>query len=249
MHLRQIALVARHLEPVVADLCAVLGLEIGFRDPGVGEFGLHNAVMPVGTQFLEVVSPTREGTTAGRFLARRQGDGGYMTILQTDDIAADRRRVAGLGVRIVWQATLDDIATIHLHPADVGGAIVSLDQPEPRESWRWAGPDWKSKVRRDGARAITSATIEADDPVRMAARWAEVLGLPSPRRAGNTVVLELAPGAIHFMPAGPRGEGLAAVGVAAPDRDRMRASARARGLEDPGGGAVRIGGVLFELES
>ena len=72
MHIRQVALVARDLEPVVADLCAVFGLEVAFRDPGVGEFGLHNAVMPVGTTFLEVVSPVREGTTAGRFLEKRE---------------------------------------------------------------------------------------------------------------------------------------------------------------------------------
>ena len=40
MHIRQIALVARALEPVVSDLCAILGLDVGFRDPGVGGFGL-----------------------------------------------------------------------------------------------------------------------------------------------------------------------------------------------------------------
>src|SRR5205814_906057 len=83
---------------------------------------LHNAVMPVGQTFLEVVSPVREGTTAGRLLDRRGGDGGYMVILQTADLRADRTRLAALGVRIVWQVELDDIATVHLHPRDLGGA-------------------------------------------------------------------------------------------------------------------------------
>src|SRR5207302_11197019 len=108
MHIRQIALVARDLEPVVADLCAVLGLEVAFHDPGVGEFGLHNAVMPVGSTFLEVVSPVREGTTAGRLLDKRGGDGGYMVILQTDDLDTARTRLGPLGVRIVWQIAPDD---------------------------------------------------------------------------------------------------------------------------------------------
>ena len=71
MRLRQVATVARELEPVVDDFRAVLGIEVAYRDPGVAEFGLHNAVMPVGDTFLEVVSPTREHTTAGRFLDRR----------------------------------------------------------------------------------------------------------------------------------------------------------------------------------
>ena len=65
MRLRQIALVARELEPVVDDLCAVLGLEVCYRDPGVAEFGLHNALMPIGTSFLEVVSPDARGHHRG----------------------------------------------------------------------------------------------------------------------------------------------------------------------------------------
>src|SRR5262245_16796633 len=154
MHIRQIALVARELDPVVEDLCAVLGIVVGFRDPGVAEFGLRNAVMPVGTTFLEVVSPVRDDTTAGRFLARRGGDGGYMVILQTDDLDGDRARLARLGARVVWEATLDDIATIHVHPRDIGGAIVSVDQPRPPESWRWGGPDWRRSVRTDRVRRI-----------------------------------------------------------------------------------------------
>src|SRR5688572_7180451 len=64
MQVRQVALVARDLEPVVDDLCAVLGLEVAFRDPGVAEFGLRNAVLPIGRRFLEVVSPVRADATA-----------------------------------------------------------------------------------------------------------------------------------------------------------------------------------------
>ena len=248
MHIRQVALVARDLDPVVADLCAVFGLEVAFHDPGVGEFGLHNAVMPVGSTFLEVVSPVREGTTAGRLLDKRGGDGGYMVILQTDDLDAARTRLDPLGVRIVWQIALDDIATIHLHPRDLGGAIVSLDQPRPPESWRWGGPKWQAKVRTDAVHSIASVTIQADDPPRMAARWAEVLGLPAPRRSEAASTLALSPGAIRFVPiTDGRGEGVSAFGVAATDAGRALAAARARGLATAGR-SVSIGGVRVELE-
>ena len=141
MRLRQVALVAHHLEPVVDDLCAALGITVAFRDPAVAAFGLHNAVMPLGDTFLEVVSPLQSNTTAGRYLERRGGDGGYMVILQCDDLDADRRRVAELGVRVVWSLDLPDIRGTHLHPRDVGGAILSLDAAEPPDSWRWAGPE------------------------------------------------------------------------------------------------------------
>jgi hypothetical protein len=123
MRLRQIALVARELEPTVEALCDVLGVEVAFHDPGVEVFGLRNAVMPLGDTFLEVVSPERPGTSAGRLLERRGGDGGYMVIVQSQDREGDRSRMQRLGVRIVWEANLDDAATLHLHPRDVGGWI------------------------------------------------------------------------------------------------------------------------------
>jgi hypothetical protein len=52
MRLRQVVLVARRLEAALADLTAVLGIDVGYRDPGVAVFGLENAVMPVGDTFL-----------------------------------------------------------------------------------------------------------------------------------------------------------------------------------------------------
>jgi len=196
MQVRQVALVARDLDPVVADLCAVLGLEVGFRDPGVGEFGLRNAVLPVGRRFLEVVSPVRADATAARYLDRHGGDGGYMVLVQTADLAADRRRLAALGVRIVWQVTLDDIAAVHLHPRDVGGAIVSLDQPAPPASWRWGGPAWEATVRTDVVRDLVGVTIEATDPAALAARWSAVLGTSPPPDHG---VLALDRSEIRFV--------------------------------------------------
>ena len=82
--LRQICLVARELQPAVDDLKNILGLEVCYVDPEVKVFGLENALLPVGTNFIEVVSPIQENTAAGRYLNRRGGDGGYMIITQAD---------------------------------------------------------------------------------------------------------------------------------------------------------------------
>ncbi|HTI54640.1 MAG TPA: hypothetical protein VMC04_10435, partial [Verrucomicrobiae bacterium] len=71
LRMRQICLVARSLAPVVDEIRSVLGLEVCHRDPGVGKFGLENALFPVGDSYLEVVAPVRDGTTAGRYLDRR----------------------------------------------------------------------------------------------------------------------------------------------------------------------------------
>ena len=75
--LRQVALVARACGRVAAELGRAFGWGEPLRDPGVGGFGLTNAVFAVGGTFLEVVAPVRPDTTAGRYLERRGGDGGY----------------------------------------------------------------------------------------------------------------------------------------------------------------------------
>jgi hypothetical protein len=175
LRIRQIVFAARDLAKTVGEFEARLGLQVAYRDPLVAEFGLQNAVLPIGDQFLEVVSPTRDGTAAGRHL-ERHGDSSYMLILQTDDLDGDRMRLERLGVRVVWQASYPDIRAVHLHPKDIGAAIVSLDQPSPPESWRWAGPDWRNFVSKTGPRQIREVTIGARNPLAMAGRWSEVLG-------------------------------------------------------------------------
>src|SRR3954447_18165729 len=86
LRLRQICLVAPHLEPSVSTICTVLGTMVTYVDPNVEKYGLVNALMPFGNSFLEVVAPTQDGTAAGRYLDRRGGGGGYMVILDCDDI-------------------------------------------------------------------------------------------------------------------------------------------------------------------
>ena len=182
MRLRQIALVARDLAAARAEVTGVLGLDYAYDDPGVGKYGLCNAVFPVGTTFLEVVSPKAPGTTAERLLVKRGGDGGYMVILQVDDLAAARARVHDAGARVVDQIDRDGAAFTHIHPKDIGGAILSIDRMIPKERWEWGGPHWTEHVRTDVCVAIVGAELQAADPGRMASRWAAVLG----RSAGQS---------------------------------------------------------------
>lgn len=247
MHVRQIALVARELEPVVERLCSVLGVEVCFHDPGVAEFGLRNALMPIGDQFLEVVCPVREDATAARYLARRGGDGGYMVILQTDALARDRARLDALGVRVVWSITLPDIATLHLHPKDLPGAITSLDEPRPPESWRWGGPSWRDHVRAGRVSAIRGVRIQSAEPQALARRWGEVLDRPVEAQGpGARVVLDHGH-RIDFVPLqDARGEGLVALELRATDAAAVRAAARETGCLDPADRIV-VGGVAVEL--
>ena len=228
VRLRQVVLVAAQLEPVAERLRAELGLGEPFRDPNVAEFGIHNAVFALGDQFVEVISPNQEGTAAGRHLERLGGDGGYMLIFQLDDLDAARARAADEGIRVVWQLDLPDISGTHLHPADVGGAIVSLDRADPPGSWRWGGPDWTGKAGSGAPGRVTAATIAVDDPEATASRWGRVLGV-EPDGDGS---LQLDDVRIDFRTGS---EGLAEIAVELPDDVRA------------GRDAVEVGGVRFEL--
>jgi Glyoxalase-like domain len=217
IRLRQVALVGRELDPVVEEICDRFGLRVCYRDPGIASFGLHNALMTIGDQFLEVVAPIENGTTAGRLLDRRRGNGGYMAIFEVDDFDERLTLLDKLGIRAVWNVDRPDIRARHLHPRDIGGAIVSIDQPVPNGSWPWAGP-WTAHADTGVVTAIAGVTIGATDPAAMRARWADA-------RLDH---------AVRFVPASDRGEGIDGVDLVAADRSRA-------------GEPATIGGVEFRL--
>jgi hypothetical protein len=212
IRLRQIVMVAADLEAAESAVVEAFGVELCHRDPGVATFGLRNALFPIGDKLLEVVSPTEPGTTAGRFLDRRGGDGGYMVIVETDDLDDARRRITEAGARIVHEAIDDGVVGLHLHPGDVGGAIVSIDATDTWGEWPWAGPSWRDHIRTERVTDVLGVVVEANDPDDMAQRWSAVLGRPTD---GCTITLD--EGTIDFVPAGERGEGVAGFRLATAD--------------------------------
>ena len=180
--IRQAVLAARDLEPTIERLRDEFGLGEPYRDPGVGLFGLANAVFAVGDTFLEVVSPVQHDVPAAR-TATRQLDRaeaevcGYMVMLQIDDLPAAREHARAAGVREVFEVELEDIAEVHLHPGDMHGAIVSLSAPNPAGSWRWGGPDWNARAVAGG---VTGITVAVADPDAVGERWSAVAGGPIP---------------------------------------------------------------------
>jgi Glyoxalase-like domain len=225
LRMRQICLVARHLAPVVDEFQKVLGLEVCHRDPGVGKYGLENALFPIGHNFLEVVAPVRDGTTAGRYLERRGGDGGYMVITQCDDLAPRRKRCEAVGVRIANEIGYPEYRELQLHPRDVGAAMLSFSW---QEGARAPGGPWhpaayggtRSPARAGVIRAMTAAELQSEDPERLAQRWSQVIERPVVMREGQrTIALDDA--TLRFTEASDgRGEGLAGLDLDCADPAR-----------------------------
>lgn len=219
LRLRQIAMVAPELTPVEAEVGRIVVADICYRDPGVGKYGLENALWALGGTFLEALAPTQADTTAGRYMARRGGATGYMVILDTDDLAPLRARLVQLQVRIVEDLTVGDAqlhaTALHLHPRDTGGCLLSIDSHGPDSallgSYMWAGSNWHRHCRPD--LAISGAVMACDDPAATAARWAAILARPTSRH-GEGWRISLDNGALDFVPVtDSRGEGLNAIRI------------------------------------
>jgi len=177
VRIRQLVLAVHELEAAREELEDAFGIEEAYRDAGVAKYHLHNVLLPVGTDFLELVSPLGDEAPAARYLEQVGSEGGYMLIVQVDDWDEAVRRVEQAGVRIVERAERGHVQKgWHIHPADVPGAIVSFDWADPPEAWHWAGEDWERHVRTERVTGFAGAAISTREPETLAACWHEVLG-------------------------------------------------------------------------
>jgi len=114
----------------------------------------------------------------------------------------------------------------------------------PKERWEWGGPHWTEHVRTDVAVAIVGAELQAEDPGRMASRWATVLG-QSAEQSEEVWKIKLGEGEIRFVAARDgRGEGLGGFDVAVRSPSDVRRRAEAMGLTGPNGQIIVSGARL-----
>jgi hypothetical protein len=236
MKLRQVVFVCKDLESNAKELCETLGIDIAYRDPGVGKWGLANVVCPTGHDFLEIVSPTQEGTSAGRYIQRRKGDGGYMVILQVPDAIKERERITALGVRAVEKKDMAEYKYTHFHPSDTAGVLLSIDQtvaPAGTDAKLWwppASKDWLPHSKSNVTNGLGGVEIQAVDPDATAALWSKILNRPV---EGDIIRLD-DDGEIRFVPiADDRGPGVSAYDIKTVDRDAVLARARKRHHPQP----------------
>jgi hypothetical protein len=209
LRLRWLTLLAADPELGVAD---ALGLSRCSFDEELEGFGVSSAVYPLGPdRFLEVCAPVRPGSSAARRLDRA-GEGLYMAIFQVDTL--ERDRLAAAGIRVVAEfdraQTRGRWASLHLHPADTGGALLSLDVSDPPDDFTVVEGDWRSHVRTDVVTDLRGLEIDAP-----AERWAAATGgtLDGATLALDDAVVTFRPGPARVLLSGPADRDLTLGGV------------------------------------
>src|SRR5713101_275259 len=230
--LRQVTTLVGELEHALAELRSTLGLSASQQgEQTASTHGLSNAWLPIGSSMLEVGEPAHAGNAFHRF-HEQFGDGGYMVVLQTDDLDAARTRLERAGVRVTWEIDEGDSRELHLDHRDVGGTILALDWADPPGMWRWAGPDWPSHVRTQVVSELLGAEISVPEPSVVAARWAEVLEREVLHDADGSCQVLLDRGHLRFRPSDAHGRGrLTAVEVAAGDGRSIGREEQLAGLQ------------------
>lgn len=250
LRLRQVCLVAADLARETELIRKVFGLEVCYRDPNVARYGLENALFPVGTDFIEIVSPTQPGTAAGRFLERHRGRHGYMIIMDCTDPAGREAHCGSIGVRTANLLRHGDYLGVQLHPKDTGGAMLEFNHTaggtDPMGPYAPAGAGWQKFIRRETTLRMIGVEVECPDVAGFSARWGQILQKPVRAATEGRYRIELDTGRLDFLPSDRPQAVLAGIDLEVVDRERVMKMAQDLDCVDTRG-EVEVCGVRFRL--
>ena len=251
--IRQVCLACNDLERTSGMFRAVFGIEHAYSDPDMGQLGVRNEVLALGTDYLELISPVDEHAPASRFL-KRQGEGGYMVICQVDSLASQtkiRQRGADLGIRTVLDRNHRDANYLQWHPSDLGGTMLDTAFDHRAEfTGRWdpaGGAPGEYSTNRLPLRLV-KVGITCLDPRATAQTWAAItlgeVALDSMQRP----FLHLDNTDLYFLPPDDRFSQprLSRIHVASSETARILDNARNLGL-DVYGSRFALCGVEFTV--
>jgi hypothetical protein len=248
VRLRQICLVAPHLEPVVGDIADIMGLSVCYRDGNVAKYGLENALLPVDTILLEVVAPFQPGTAAGRFIDKTGGRGGYMAIFCCDDPDARGRHAKAMGVRVANVIDHAPYRGVQLHPRDCRAAFIEFNHTEGSDDilgpYPPAGPDWQKSIRKDVTQALVGVEMESPEPDVLAEHWGSIIGIPANKGASGESELMLPNCSFRFVKGAA--DAMSGLTFRVGDAAKVLSAAKAKG-HAVNGNSFFLGGVNFQL--
>jgi hypothetical protein len=248
LRLRQICLVAPHLEPAISDIAGIMGLSVCYRDGNVAKYGLENALLPIDTILLEVVAPFQPGTAAGRFLDKTGGRGGYMAIFCCDHPDARGKHAEQIGVRVANVIGHSPYHGVQLHPRDCRAAFIEFNHTDGSDdilgSYPPAGPDWQKSIRKDVTQALIGVEMQSPDPKGLAEHWGRIIEIPVTETRAGEPELKLPNCSFRFV--NGASDIMSGLTFRVSDIAKVRDAAKAKG-HAVSGDSFELGGVTFRL--
>ena len=249
MRLRQLVFVSKERDRLAKEICDVFDLKEAYNDPGIISFGLENVLIPLNDTFFEIVMPVQENTTAERFFEKIGGEGGYMIIVDVKNFEQENERVENSEIKIVWNGNRQEegihARTIHLHPKQVGGAILSLDKMIPEDEWLWAGTNWKEHINKSLVDCISGVILQSSDPNKLCSQWELALG--KKRDSSSALNISLDQSNISFIKdLSSEEDKIYAFVIKTLDREAVIENAKLKGFLI--NGEIYIGGIKIILE-
>ena len=249
MRLRQLVFVSKERDRLAKEICDVFDLKEAYNDPGLISFGLENVLIPLNDTFFEIVMPVQENTTAERFFEKIGGEGGYMIIVDVKNFEQENERVENSEIKIVWNGNRQEegihARTIHLHPKQVGGAILSLDKMIPEDEWLWAGTNWKEHINKSLVDCISGVILQSSDPNKLCSQWELALG--KKRDSSSALNISLDQSNISFIKdLSSEEDKINAFVIKTLDREAVIENAKLKGFLI--NGEIYIGGIKIILE-
>jgi len=127
--IHHVAVVVRSVEQALGFYRDILGLAVS-TEATVADQGVRAALLPVGTDEIELLEPTNPAGGVARFLEKK-GEGIHHLCVETSDVASALARAKTAGLPMIDQAPRKGLAgTIgFLHPGACHGILVELAQP------------------------------------------------------------------------------------------------------------------------
>ena len=249
MRLRQLVFVSKERDRLAKEICDVFDLKEAYNDPGLISFGLENVLIPLNDTFFEIVMPVQENTTAERFFEKIGGEGGYMIIVDVKNFEQENERVKNSEIKIIWNGNRQEegihARTIHLHPKQVGGAILSLDKMIPEDEWLWAGTNWKKHINKSLVDCISGVILQSSDPNKLCSQWELALG--KKRDSSSALNISLDQSNISFIKdLSSEEDKIYAFVIKTLDREAVIENAKLKGFLI--NGEIYIGGIKIILE-
>jgi methylmalonyl-CoA/ethylmalonyl-CoA epimerase len=115
------------LDEAIATYESLFGAQLEHRAP-IADQGVEAASMLIGASRIELLTPTGDDTTVGRFLAKR-GPGMHHVALETDDLRAMLAELESAGAQLVDDVPrrgLFGVEFAFVHPDSVHGVLTEV---------------------------------------------------------------------------------------------------------------------------